>query len=59
MSVTMTRDEREQFLAGVHVGVLSVASVDGGAPLAVPVWYVYQPGGPVKRLSPGSCDSLL
>src|SRR5271165_3181166 len=25
MSVTMTRTEREQFLAGVHVGVLSVA----------------------------------
>ena len=48
MSVTMTRDEREQFLAGVHVGVLSVASVDGGGPLAVPVWYVYQPGGPVN-----------
>jgi PPOX class probable F420-dependent enzyme len=45
MSVTMTREEREQFLAGVHVGVLSVASPDGGGPLAVPVWYSYQPGG--------------
>ena len=39
MPVTMTREEREQFLGGVHVGVLSVASVDGGGPLAVPVWY--------------------
>jgi len=38
MSVTMTRTEREQFLAGVHVGVLSVASVDSGGQLAVPVW---------------------
>ena len=38
MSVTMSREEREQFLAGVHVAVLSVASVDGGGPLAVPVW---------------------
>jgi hypothetical protein len=38
MSVTMTREEREQFLVGVHVGVLSVASVDGGGPLAAPVW---------------------
>jgi PPOX class probable F420-dependent enzyme len=47
MSVTMTREERERFLAGVHVGVLSVASADGGGPLAVPVWYAYQPGGTV------------
>ena len=30
MSVTMTREEREQFLGGVHVWVLGVASVDGG-----------------------------
>ena len=47
MSVTMTREERERFLAGVHVGVLSVASADGSGPLAVPVWYAYQPGGTV------------
>jgi len=47
MSVTMSREERERFLAGVHVGVLSVASADGGGPLAVPVWYAYQPGGTV------------
>jgi len=43
----MSREERERFLAGVHVGVLSVASADGGGPLAVPVWYAYQPGGTV------------
>jgi hypothetical protein len=29
MSVTMNREEREQFLAGVHVAVLSAASADG------------------------------
>ena len=51
MSVTMTRAEREQFLAGVHVGVLSVASLDGGGPLAVPVWYSYQPGGTVDVIT--------
>jgi PPOX class probable F420-dependent enzyme len=51
MSVTMNRDEREQFLAGVHVGVISVASVDGGGPLAVPVWYAYQPGGTVDVIT--------
>ena len=41
----MSRDEREEFLAGVHVGVLSVTSGDGSGPLTIPVWYTYQPGG--------------
>ncbi|HEV2251629.1 MAG TPA: pyridoxamine 5'-phosphate oxidase family protein [Streptosporangiaceae bacterium] len=53
MSVTMSREEREQFLAGVHVGVLSVASADGSGPLAVPVWYAYQPGGTVDVITGG------
>ena len=48
MPFNMSRAEREEFLAGVHVGVLSVASGDGGGPLAVPVWYTYQPGGTVN-----------
>jgi nitroimidazol reductase NimA-like FMN-containing flavoprotein (pyridoxamine 5'-phosphate oxidase superfamily) len=41
----MSRAEREQFLAQPHVAVMSV--VEDGAPLTVPVWYGYQPGGPV------------
>jgi nitroimidazol reductase NimA-like FMN-containing flavoprotein (pyridoxamine 5'-phosphate oxidase superfamily) len=45
MSYAMSRAEREQFLAQPHVGVLSV--VEKGVPLTVPVWYRYQPGGPV------------
>jgi PPOX class probable F420-dependent enzyme len=45
--LAMTTDEREQFLADVHIGVLAVAQ-DGGAPLAVPVWYRYRPGGVVE-----------
>ena len=44
----MSRAEREEFLAGLHVGVLSVASPDGRGPLAAPVWYTYQPGGTVN-----------
>jgi PPOX class probable F420-dependent enzyme len=47
MPVTMSRGEREAFLAGVHVGVLSVVLAEHSAPLAVPVWYSYQPGGTV------------
>ncbi len=40
----MTRDERELYLAGVHVGVIAVERADR-APLAVPIWYGYRPGG--------------
>ena len=51
MSYAMRRAEREQFLAQPHVGVLSV--VDDGTPLSVPVWYSYQPGGPVGVITGG------
>ena len=54
MSATMSRAEREEFLAGLHVGVLSVASPDGRGPLTVPVWYTYQPGGTVNLVARGS-----
>jgi nitroimidazol reductase NimA-like FMN-containing flavoprotein (pyridoxamine 5'-phosphate oxidase superfamily) len=51
MSLSMSRPEREEFLAGVHVGVLSVAAGDGRGPLTVPVWYSYQPGGVVSVIT--------
>jgi nitroimidazol reductase NimA-like FMN-containing flavoprotein (pyridoxamine 5'-phosphate oxidase superfamily) len=44
MSLTMTRAERERFLAEVHVGVISIAE-PGRGPLTVPIWYGYVPGG--------------
>lgn len=44
MSLTMSPDEREAFLADVHVGVISIAS-DPRGPLTVPIWYQYEPGG--------------
>jgi PPOX class probable F420-dependent enzyme len=47
----MSQAEREEFLAGVHVGVLSVSAADGAAPLTVPVWYSYEPGGPVSLIT--------
>lgn len=50
MSFAMTREEREVFLAAVHVGVLAVAR-DGRAPLAVPIWYDYTPGGEVRVIT--------
>jgi PPOX class probable F420-dependent enzyme len=47
----MSAQQRQQFLAGLHVGVLSVAAGDGRAPLAVPVWYDYQAGGRVSVIT--------
>jgi PPOX class probable F420-dependent enzyme len=41
---TMTSEERQAFLAELHVGVIAVER-PGRAPLSVPVWYGYQPGG--------------
>jgi len=45
MWVVMSAAEREEFLAGVRVGVLSAAMGTAGQTLAVPVWYSYRPGG--------------
>ncbi len=59
MSLAMTRQEREAFLAGLHVGVLSVAAA-GRSPLTVPVWYAYEPGGDVWfATEPGSRKGRL
>jgi len=60
MSVTtMTRQERETFLADVHVGVLSVSQSSFG-PLSIPVWYTYTPGGLVSVITgAGSRKALL
>jgi nitroimidazol reductase NimA-like FMN-containing flavoprotein (pyridoxamine 5'-phosphate oxidase superfamily) len=44
MSLQMTKSEREQFLADVHVGVISIAE-PGRGPLTAPIWYGYEPGG--------------
>ena len=46
MSTAMTQQEKETFLAAVHVGVLSIPR-EGQAPLTVPVWYGYKVGGEI------------
>jgi hypothetical protein len=42
---TMSKQAREQFLAGPHVGVVSVNGADGQPPTSVPTFYAYEPGG--------------
>lgn len=51
MSLAMTVQEREAFLAEVHVAVVTVADHDGRGPVAVPLWYDYQPGGEIVVLT--------
>jgi len=41
----MNEQERQAFLAGPHIGVLSVANTDGRPPHSIPLWYAYEPGG--------------
>lgn len=43
MSLAMTPDEREAFLADVHIGVLGAARPDG-PPSLTPIWYRYAEG---------------
>jgi nitroimidazol reductase NimA-like FMN-containing flavoprotein (pyridoxamine 5'-phosphate oxidase superfamily) len=50
MSLAMTKEERESFLADVHVGIISIAQ-DGRGPLTVPIWYSYEPGDEVSIIT--------
>lgn len=50
MTLAMTRPERETFLAGLHVGIISIAE-EGRGPLSVPVWYAYEPGGELRLVT--------
>jgi nitroimidazol reductase NimA-like FMN-containing flavoprotein (pyridoxamine 5'-phosphate oxidase superfamily) len=47
MITTMTKDEREAFLAKPWVAVISIPE-EGRGPLTVPVWYLYEPGGELR-----------
>jgi hypothetical protein len=41
----LSQPDREQFLAEPHIAALSVAGGPGRAPVTVPIWYQYTPGG--------------
>jgi PPOX class probable F420-dependent enzyme len=57
MSLAMTKAEREAFLAATRVAVISVAR-DGLAPLSLPVWYRYEPGGLVRFVTGRSAKKV-
>ena len=50
MPLTMTKMEREAFLADVHVGMISITE-EGRGPLTVPIWYAYAPGGELRLIT--------
>ncbi len=50
MSLAMSREQREKFLADVHVGIVSIPRTTKG-PLTVPIWYAYEPGGQVWMIT--------
>jgi nitroimidazol reductase NimA-like FMN-containing flavoprotein (pyridoxamine 5'-phosphate oxidase superfamily) len=45
--LAMTRQEREAFLADVHVGIISISD-EGRGPLTVPIWYAYDARGELR-----------
>ena len=51
--LSMSKQEREDFLAALHVGVLAVERPDG-PPLVVPIWYRYAAGGAIEFNTAGS-----
>ena len=53
MSLAMSKAQREAFLGETRPGIISIAE-PGRAPLAVPIWYSYEPGGVVRMLTGGS-----
>ena len=51
MPTTMTKEEREAFLADVRIGVISIND-PGKGPLTVPMWFDYERGGDVWFMAP-------
>jgi hypothetical protein len=52
--MTLSREERELFLAEPRVAALSVMAGENRGPLTVPIWYQYRPGGEAWVLTPAA-----
>lgn len=56
--MNMSEAERDQFLADVRVGILAIEH-QGHGPLALPIWYQWEGGQVLVRLTPDkwrTCD---
>jgi hypothetical protein len=47
----LTEQERQAFLAGLHIAVLSAASDGARPPLTIPIWSAYSAAFPVGALA--------
>ena len=56
--MALSIEEREQFLAEPHIGALSVIERPDRAPLTVPIWYQYSPGGELWVLTEPSARKM-
>ena len=54
----MSTEQREAFLAGLHVGILSIQR-DGKGPLALPIWYQYEDGQVLIHMARDSVKAQL
>ena len=54
----MSTEQREAFLAGLHVGILSIQRDDKG-PLALPIWYQYEEGQVLIHIARDSVKAKL
>jgi len=54
----MSVEQREEFLAGVHVGILSIQR-DGKGPLALPIWYQFEDGQVLVHMDGESVKAKL
>ena len=58
MDMTMTDEERDEFLRAVHVGILAIERKERG-PLALPIWYQYEDGVILMGMSGDSLKARL
>lgn len=54
----MTVDEREAFLADLHVGILSISRAEQG-PLSLPIWYQYEKDDVIIGMAADSLKAKL
>jgi hypothetical protein len=54
MPSSFSEAERQRFLAGKHIAVLSVTAGNGRPPASFPIWYDYEPGGHIRISTSGS-----
>ncbi|RJO68443.1 pyridoxamine 5-phosphate oxidase [Nocardia panacis] len=56
--MALNSQERQEFLAQPHIGALAVSDGPDRAPLTLPIWYQYTPGGDLWVLTGATSRKL-